>query len=101
MLNVQSTAPLSLIQAGGIPAKIVYTAEAHREVTHSGHVDEYVGTVQVSLAGVEGEAFPCHFHFQRSLADFFLPERLVDEAVRGHLATNPVFRDWLRRRTQA
>jgi hypothetical protein len=52
--------------------------------------------VHVSLTDGRGGVFACRFRLMRSLANAFLPQRLVDQAVCGYLATNPAFRAWLR-----
>ncbi len=101
MLCVKSTIPVTLIQAAGIPIELTYTAEADREVTYGGHVDEYVGTVHVSVVGAGSDVFPCHFRTKRVLVDTYLAESLVDASIRGHLAENPLFRAWLRRQTKS
>lgn len=101
MLNIQSTSTLHLIQAGGSPIDVTYSAKAHREVSLGGHIDEYVGIAHVSLPGIAIGSFQCGFRFKTSMATAFVAERVVDEAIRGHLAVNPRFLDWLRRAANA
>jgi hypothetical protein len=97
MLCVESTISVTLIQAAWFPIEVTYTAEADREVTYGGHVDEYVGTAHVSVVGAGSDVFPCRFRIKRVLFDTYLAESLVDASIRGHLAENQLFRAWLRR----
>lgn len=79
MLFIRRSVPITLSQVGGMPVDITYTAEAKREFTYAGHVDEYLGTAHMWLAPA---AIPSRAAFASSAS---WPKRTGRESGRcGH-----------------